>query len=142
MIDFDKTIIYQFVNILILLILLNFLLFKPVLKALAKREETMKSLAEGSEGAKDGMKDFEKRYDELAREKKKPILESKDATLTEAHNNAVKVIEKARFEMSAELEKIRGEIKVEGERVYASLKTDVEKLSSGVAEKILRRSVQ
>jgi F-type H+-transporting ATPase subunit b len=142
MIDFDKTIIYQFLNFIVLLILLNFLLFKPVLKALSKREETLKSLGEGSDEAKGAAKDFDKRYDDVTREKKRPILESKDAIITEAHNNAVKVIEKARNELSADLARIKSEIKVEGERVYASLRTDVDRLSSEVAQKILKRSPQ
>ncbi|MBA4390764.1 MAG: hypothetical protein C0399_07485 [Syntrophus sp. (in: bacteria)] len=142
MIDFDKTIIYQFVNFLILLILLNIFLFKPVLRALSKREDTIKSLTDGAEEAKGGAKDFEKRYDELTREKKKPILESKDTAISEAHNNAVKVIEKARHELTADLTRIKSEIKVEGARVYESLRTDVDRLSSEVAEKILKRSLQ
>lgn len=142
MIDFDKSIIYQFLNLLVLMILLNIFLFKPFLKALSKREETLKSLGEGSEGAKGAAKDFEKRYDDVTREKKKPIIESRDSVITEAHNNAVKVIEKARFELSADLERIKSEIKVEGEKVYTSLRTDVDRLSAEVAQKILTRSLQ
>ncbi len=142
MIDFDKTIIYQFVNFIILLILLNIFLFKPVLKALSKREETLKSLGEGSDEAKGAAKDFEKRFDDVTREKKKPILESRDTTITETHNNAMKVIEKARSELSIDLERIKSEIKVEGEKVYASLKTDVDRLSAEVVQKILKRSLQ
>ena len=46
MIDFNYTILIQFANFLVLLILLNFLLFKPVLKALSKREKTIGSFFE------------------------------------------------------------------------------------------------
>jgi len=141
MIDFDITILYQFVNLLILLILLNFLLFKPVLKALAKREKTVASLAQGAEKTQVEAKDFEKRYDEMTRDKKRPIVESKEAAISDAHAGATKIVEKARLELSDELARIKTEIEVEGKRVYSALKADVDRLSTEVAEKILRRSL-
>jgi len=40
MINFDVTILYQFVHFLILLFILNFLLFKPVLKGAGQAPES------------------------------------------------------------------------------------------------------
>ncbi len=142
MIDFNVTILYQFANLLILLILLNFFLFKPVLRALAKRDDTMKALAEQVEKAKKDSRDLEKQYDEVTREQKKPILESKDATISEANTGATKIVEKARLELFDELARIKGEIEIEGKRIYETLRSDVGRLSEEVAEKILRRSLQ
>jgi F-type H+-transporting ATPase subunit b len=141
MINFDITILYQFANFLILLILLNFLLFKPVLGALKKREGAIHSLVERVEKAKKGAKDFERQYDEVTHEKKKPILESKDAAISEANTGAMKIIEKARLELTDELSKIKSEIEREGKKVYETLRADVDRLSGDVAEKILRRSL-
>ena len=137
----DITILYQFANFLIILIFLNFFLFKPVIGALKKREGTIHSLAERVEKAKKDAKDFERQYDEVNQEKKKPILESKDAALSEANTGATKIIEKARLELTDELSKIKGEIEIEGKRVYDTLRADVDKLSGEVAVKILRRSL-
>jgi F-type H+-transporting ATPase subunit b len=137
----DITIFYQFANFLIILILLNFLLFKPVVGALKKREGAIKSLAERVDKAKQDAKDFEKQYDEVTQEKKKPILESKDAALSEANTGATKIIEKARHELTEELSKIKVEIETEGKRVYETLRADVDRLSGDVAEKILKRSL-
>jgi F-type H+-transporting ATPase subunit b len=137
----DITIFYQFANFLILLILLNFLLFKPVIRALKKREGAIQSLAERVEKAKQDTKGFEKQYGEVTHEKKKPILESKDAALSEANTGATKIIEKARLELTEELSKIKGEIEREGKKVYETLRTDVDRLSGDVAEKILKRSL-
>jgi F-type H+-transporting ATPase subunit b len=141
MIEFNITILYQFANFLILLILLNFLLFKPVLGAIKKREGTIHSLAKRVEKAKEDAKDFEKQYDEVTHEKKKPILESKEVALSEANTGATKIIEKARLELTEELSRIKGEIEREGKKVYETLRADVDKLSSDVAEKILKRSL-
>ena len=137
----DLTIFIQFANFLIVLILLNFLLFKPVLGALKKREGAIQSLAERVEKAKQDAKDFERQYDEVTQEKKKPILESKDAALSEANTGATKIIEKARQELTEELSRIKGEIEIEGKKVYDTLRADVDKLSGEVAVKILKRSL-
>jgi F-type H+-transporting ATPase subunit b len=136
------TLFYQFLNLLILLIFLNFLLFKPILGALTKRENAIQSLSERVEKAKKDAKDFEREYDEVTQEKKRPIIESKDAALSEANTGATKIIEKARHELTEELSKIKDEIEREGKKVHDTLKADVDKLSGEVAEKILRRSLQ
>jgi F-type H+-transporting ATPase subunit b len=137
----DITIFYQFANFLIILILLNFFLFKPVVGALKKREGAIKSLGERVDKAKQDAKDFERQYDEVTQEKKRPILESKDAALSEANTGATKIIEKARHELTEELSKIKVEIETEGKRVYETLRADVDRLSGDVAEKILKRSL-
>jgi F-type H+-transporting ATPase subunit b len=137
----DITIFIQFLNLLIVLWFLNKFLFKPVLGALKKREGTIQTLAQRVEKAKQSAKDFERQYDEVTHEKKKPIIESKDAALSEANTGATKLIEKARQELTAELSKIKGEIETEGKKVYETLRADVDRLSGDVAAKILRRSL-
>jgi F-type H+-transporting ATPase subunit b len=137
----DITIFYQFANFIIILILLNFFLFKPVIGALKKREGAIQSLAERVEKAKQDAKDFERQYDEVTQEKKRPIMESKDAALSEANTGATKIIEKARQELTEQLSKIKDEIESEGKKVYNALRADVDKLSGDVAAKILRRSL-
>jgi len=141
MIDFNYTLLIQFFNFLILLILLNFLLFKPVLRAMGKREETINSLADRIQKAKEEMNVFEKEYEEKAREQKKPIIADKDSTIAEAHTVSMHIIEKARAELSGELERVKSEIEGESKKVFDSLKTDVKRLSTEVAQKILQRSL-
>jgi len=141
MINFDVTILYQFVHFLILLFILNFLLFKPVLKALDKRRNAIQGLTDGVERAKVETVDLGKSYESTSLEKRKPIIGSKDAILSEANKEAVHVIEKARSELAEELARIKSEIEMEGRKVYDALKADVGKLSSEAAQKILQRSI-
>lgn len=137
----DITILYQFLNFIILLVFLHFFLFKPILGALKKREGAIQSLTDGVEKAKKDARDFEKQYDEVMQEKKKPIFEGKDTAISEANTGAVKTIEKARLELTEELAKIKNEIETEGKKVYETLRADVDRLSRDAAEKILRRSL-
>lgn len=141
MINFDVTILYQFVHFLILLFLLNFLLFKPVLKAIGKRQDAIKGLADGVDKAKEDTRNFEKDYDQTLVSKKQPIISNRDAIISGANTEAMHVIEKARNELAAELAKIKGEIEEEGKKVYAALRADVDRLSTDAAQKILKRSL-
>ncbi|MDD3845278.1 MAG: hypothetical protein PHC90_02830 [Syntrophorhabdaceae bacterium] len=141
MINFDVTILYQFIHFLILLFILNFLLFKPVLKALDKRQSAIKGLTDGVERAKQDTIDLEKNYESTFVEKRKPIIGSRDAVLSDANKEAVHVIEKARSELAEELAKIKSEIELEGKKVYDALRGDVSKLSAEAAQKILQRSI-
>jgi F-type H+-transporting ATPase subunit b len=141
MIDFNYTLLIQFLNFLILLILLNFLLFKPVLKAINKRKNTIGSLFEKVQGIKEEADKLEKLYDEGARGKRRPILEGKDASLSDAHSTSMHIIEKARAELTEELSKVKGEVNRESRKVFDTLKMEVERLSTEVAQKILKRSL-
>jgi F-type H+-transporting ATPase subunit b len=141
MINFDVTILYQFVHFLILLFILNFILFKPVLRALDKRQNVIKGLTDGVEQAKQDKIDLEKSYESTFVEKRKPILGGRDTIISEANKEAVHMIEKARTELSEELAKIKSEIESEGRKVYEALRADVGKLSTEAAQKILKRSI-
>jgi F-type H+-transporting ATPase subunit b len=141
MIDFNYTLLIQFFNFLVLLFLLNILLFKPVLKAINKREKTLVTLFDGVEGIKKEAVRLELAYDEGSRERKKPVLEGKDAALMEAQKSSMRLIEKARTELAEELVKVKSKVERESKSISDALKGEVEKLSTEVVEKILKRSL-
>jgi F-type H+-transporting ATPase subunit b len=122
------------------LILLNAFLFKPVLKALNKRDTTISSLSGKSQDIKQDLSNLEKSYDEKIKERRRPILESKDALLSNAHKDSMHIIEKTRADLTDELTRLKGEIEKDSKKVYDSMKIEVEKLSADAARKILKRS--
>ena len=140
MIDFNYTLLIQFANFLVLLVLLNFLLFKPVLRAIGRREKTLGSAFQKAEGLKEDVDRLEKSYDEGARERRKPALEEREATLAQANKASMQLITQARAELSGELTKVKARVEQESAEVFDALKSDVDKLSAEVAEKILKRS--
>ena len=141
MIDFNYTILIQFVNLLILLVILNFILFKPVMKAINKRESAIKSLATGAQTAVEDVQSLEKMYQDGSKEKRRPIIEGGQATVTEAGTISARMIEEARAELARELSKIRAGVESESKKVFETLRGEVGKLSAEAAEKILKRSI-
>jgi len=140
MIDFNYTIIIQFANLLILMILLNVFLFKPVLKAISKRDDSINSKIEKAKLARNQVSTFKTSYEDMIKEKKKPIMEARDSVLNEVHATTMKTIENARLELIDEISRIRAEIENDSKKVRTELKKDVERLSNEVAQKILKRS--
>jgi F-type H+-transporting ATPase subunit b len=141
MIDFNYTILIQFANFLVLLILLNFLLFKPVLKALGKRDKTIGSFFEKAQVTEEEVKTIGKTYEDSMKEKKRPIIDSQSALLSEAHAASSQIIEKAKADFTEELSRLRASIEEDRKKAYGSLEKDAEKLSYEAAEKILQRSL-
>ena len=120
MLDFNYTILIQFLNFIILLILLNQFLFKPVLKALARRRAFMQALSDKVQEEEKQATDLTRTYDDATKERRRPILEQRDTTVKEAQTASMKVIEDARQELTVELGKMKERVKTLGYDLIAS----------------------
>jgi F-type H+-transporting ATPase subunit b len=139
LLDFNYTILIQFANFLILLILLNFFLFKPVLKALNRRKAYMESLSEKVQEENREATQTEKDYEETAKERKRPILDQREVTVREAQAASMKVIEEARRDLTSELDKMKERVKAESNAALQTLSGESDRLSQEVVARILRR---
>ncbi len=139
MLDFNYTLLIQFANLLILLILLNLFLFKPVLKALAKRRAYMQSLSDKVQEEAKNAAETEKSYEDKVRELKRPILDRKDAAMKEAQAASMKVIEEARRDLTSELDKMKERVKTESDAALQRLSGEADRLSQEVVARVLNR---
>ena len=141
MISLDWTLGLQFVNFFILLIILNKLLYRPLLRVMAERREAVvgshsrvKSLESEIE---EKMQRYQKQLNEaktLANEErarvKKTAGEEESALLTEAHGKA-----------TARLKVIKGKVAVEATEASSLLKSEAQTLARQIATKILGREL-
>jgi len=135
----DYTIFIQFGQILVLLVFFNFLLFKPILNALKKRQGTIDSLAAKGESDRQEAEGLGKSYDEKLKEKKLPILEEKEGLVRQTHAASVKIVGEAREELAGELASVKDACKREAEVALVSLKAQSERLIPEVVAKIMAR---
>jgi F-type H+-transporting ATPase subunit b len=141
MITIDITVVIQIINILILIVVMNAVLYKPVRTVLAKRKEKLGELANSIETFK---KNAELRKAEISRK------------LNDARSKAKEEIEKARSAAQAEtaesLSQVRHETTAHKTTQLADIKkqfTDAQQQLSGqidtfasdMAAKILGRSI-
>jgi F-type H+-transporting ATPase subunit b len=140
LLDFNYTLLVQFLNLLILLILLNFLLFRPVLNALNKRRAFMQALADKVQEEEKQATDLTKSYEDATKERRRPILEQRDTTVKEAQTASMKVIEEARQELTIDLEKMKERVRTESSAALQRLLGEADRLSREVVQKVLKRS--
>lgn len=139
MINFDYTILIQFGNFLVLLLLLNFLLFRPILTTLKKRKNALGALTARVDQLRGEASALGKTYDESAKEKRRPILDQKESALKEAHASSMKIIEDARNQLTAELEQIKGTVRKEADEALKSLTERTGVLAAEVVAKVMKR---
>lgn len=139
MINFDKTILYQFVNLLIVLIFLRIFLFKPILNALNKRRSTVQSLADRAGNSVAAVADLGRSYEERLTQEKAPVFEEREGYLKEAHAASMKVIEEARRELTDELAKVKDTVRQETEKTLEALRGESGRLASEIVKKLVKR---
>jgi len=135
----DYTIFIQFGQFIVLLILFNFLLFKPILNALNKRQGTIDNMAARAQDDRLEAEGMGKAYDEKLKEKKLPILEERESIVRETHALSMKVVEDARQELARDLAKVKDLSKAEAEKALVSLMAESDRLSAEVVGKIMTR---
>jgi F-type H+-transporting ATPase subunit b len=136
----DITIVYQFCQILVLLLILHFLVFKPVLKVFAKRSQTIQSLSERADDGRHAMEGLGKAYEDTLKDRKAPILEEKDHILKNAHSTSMGLIEEARRDLTGELAKVKDSVKAEADKTFDMLIARSDSLANEIVKKIVKRS--
>ncbi|MFN3921071.1 MAG: hypothetical protein ACK4K4_01565 [Caldimicrobium sp.] len=134
MLKFDITLIVQIVEALILAVILNFILIKPIISFLEDRKRQFKGLEEEIEGLLREAEEGLKRYHEALNEARKEGIQKREALKEEARRLEKEELSKILKEVEAkkrdwesafkrEFEKLRGELLAQKE-IYAQLITE------------------
>ncbi|MBM9605113.1 ATP synthase F0 subunit B [Desulfopila inferna] len=141
MITMDITLVFQMINIIILMFLLNKVLYKPVLGILRQRSEKMRGTQQEIERFK---KDAGLRQEEvdkkmaLASGKAKAALDSARAEAAAAGNEKLSAI---KAEVEAEKQKKMTDMKTQIDTAGKNLQENLAGFASDMAGKILGRSL-
>jgi len=137
MLNVDYTLFLMAINFFVLLIILNIIFFKPLLKIFKERDDTVKnSLDAANEMNKEREGSIAQMNRELAetRTKAKEVFDSLKA---EGVAKYKEVSSAAEAETTALLEKARAEVKAEAEKARSALKAEVEKFSDEIVRKLV-----
>lgn len=141
MISIDWTILLQFANFIVLMIVLNLLLFRPLRNAIQSRRETI----DGSHGkARDLEAQIEEkmaRYEEKLQAAKQQGNQEKSALRQAGAAEEAGIISKAREEATARLQGVKDQVAETATSARQQLKSDTESLAGDIASKILGRAL-
>ena len=141
MITIDITVIIQIINILILIVVMNAVLYRPVRTALAKRKEKLTELADSINTFK---KNAELRKEEINRklnDARRKAKEEIDKAKTAAQASTAESLAQVRQEATASKTDQLNEIKKQFADAQQQLSGQIDNFASEMAAKILGRSI-
>ncbi len=137
--DFDNTLVFQVAIFILLMFLLEPLLFRPVLRVFALREER-------TEGAKDQARELDEQAGELYQRYQRELervnrvaAEERDRVRAETSKLEAEILKQARAVTTRVVEEGRKQIAGETSRIRFDVGRESERLAHDVAQRVLGR---
>jgi len=141
MITIDITVVIQIINILILIVVMNAVLYKPVRTVLAKRKEKLSELATAIETFKKNAElrkeEINRKLNDARRRAKEEIEKSKGEAQASTSESLAQVRQQALENKTAQL----NEIQKQFTDAQQQLSGQIDSFASEMAAKILGRSI-
>jgi F-type H+-transporting ATPase subunit b len=141
LINLDKSLIIQAINFLILLYLLQRILYRPLLAKMSERTEAIRSSLEEAQRARAAAAKQQEENVERLRAAHAEAASIRAAALKEAAEEQRKLVEAARAEAGRLVEQARAQTDADIRRAREELRREVADLAIGVAEKLIRKSL-
>jgi F-type H+-transporting ATPase subunit b len=141
MIDINNTLLWQIANFIVLLIALNFILFKPIRQIMQEREQGVSSSLGDAKSAQERMQKILEQYNASLAEAKQKALTTYNAMYQQGLDAQREMITAERAKAGEMLDKARLEITAASTAAKADLKKEAERLSLDITAKLLGRAV-
>ncbi len=142
MLEYNFTLLIQIANFLVLLLLLNIFLFKPIRGILAKRSEEESALQESIDGFQSRADESEKGVIEGQNKARKEGVSEKDSLKGQGLEKEQGILQDAVSTAEDKIGIAKKDMEAKMADVRKSLEDQVSAFSNELAEKILGRSVQ
>jgi len=142
LISLDKSLIIQFLNFIILLLILQRLLYKPFLAKMAERTQAIqKSLDEAQAARAEAARQQEENETRL-RASLAEAASIRSQALKDAADEQKRLVDAARAESQRLVETAKAQMDADVRRARDELRREVADLATAVAEKLMRRSLR
>ena len=142
MLSIDGTIILQIANFLVLLVVMNIILYKPIRGILVKRDEEMASRQRMIDDYQGRVKDNEEAIESGMVAARKEGHKEKESLKILGQEEENGVLQEAGAAVERKLTAAKQEIETKITAARETLESDISGFSDELAEKILGRSVQ
>ncbi len=142
MVEINITLVYQMINFFAMIIILNFILYKPILAIIEKRQKTFEDSDNEIKRLNETIAQKMAEYEEKVRQAKLNAVAEKGDIVKEGTDKAKEVIDAVRAEVPGMMDGFRSKLNVELDTARSFLAGKSKELSVEIAEKVLGRSVQ
>lgn len=136
----DISLVYQMINFLILLFVLNLVLYKPIRNVLLERKAKIEGMAQAASQAETDLVAGENDYKDGLKKARANGLKEKEVFIEEASKEEKKILEEINQKAQANLVEIREQVATETENARKELEAQVEVYAKAIGEKILGRA--
>jgi F-type H+-transporting ATPase subunit b len=136
----DISLVYQMINFLVLLFMLNLVLYKPIRKVLLERKAKVESLEDGVERASADLDSQKDSYKSGLKEARSKGLKEKEIFVAAASKEELEIIDQINKKAQANLAQIKEQVASETEQARKALEGEVEAYAKAIGEKILGRA--
>ena len=142
MIDIDSSLIYQIINFLLVMVVLNYVLYRPIRSILKQRQETYAAFESDIVGLDGRVQERLDRIETSLNEARREAFGKKDEIKNQGMEVEKQIVSEASAAADARIEKIRAEITADIAAARDALKADIQAFSTELAQKVLGRSLQ
>lgn len=142
MLNIDGTLLLQIVNFLVLLLILNLILFKPIRRILAQRDDEMNSRQKTIDDFQDQAEKNEKGIEEGIVQSRKEGYAEKETLKSQGLEEEKEILKEAGAGVEEKLSAAKKEIESKIAVAREALEGQVASFSDELAQKILGRSIQ
>lgn len=135
----DLSVAWVIFFVLLLTILLDRLLFKPILRVMGKREEATRSARDLAERSASEARAATAEFEQQTAVARTEIYRQMDEMRRTATNERTETLARTRAEAEAQIADASARLAAEAEEARRTLATDAEALGTAVAERILGR---
>ena len=136
----DISLVYQMINFLILLFVLNLVLYKPIRNVLLERKAKIEGMQEGAQKASNDLVAGEDAYKDGLKQARSKGLKEKEIFIEAASQEEKEIIDRINKKAQANLVEIKKQVADETEQARKMLETEVEAYANAIGEKILGRA--
>lgn len=142
MIDINYSLFIQIANFLLLILVLNYLLYRPILRIIEKRESYLRSSEDEIRNIQETVDRKVAEYEESLRIAKQQALEQKNEITRAGAEDGKAIIDAVRNELPGIMEEFQKKMSSEVDKARQVLQTQSKAISLEIAEKVLGRSIQ
>jgi len=136
----DISLVYQMINFLVLLFVLNLVLYKPIRNVLLERKAKIEGMQNGAEKAQSDLVAGEDAYNNGLKQARSKGLKSKEAFIEEASKEEKEIIDRINKKAQANFAEIKKQVAQETEQARKALEAEVDSYAKAIGEKILGRA--
>jgi F-type H+-transporting ATPase subunit b len=140
MVTLDSSIIPAIIIFLSLVVALNYLLFRPLMRVQAERESRTTGVMAESRGKLDQHASIIESYQTAIRDGRLEAYRKQEQVRAEAMNRRAEALDKARKNAEHMIQQSRAQIQEQVENAKIQLAAEARELGSGIAAAVLRRT--